>query len=85
MDAAREDRWDETGMLEYRQQDLTSTHHINSGHSLVSQIDPGHPIEFSCDHTRGLLPIFVSSTSTECFDKTLYPRHRAQGLKEDLW
>jgi hypothetical protein len=31
------------------------------------------------------LPLFESADSTGYFDQSLYPRYRAQGLKEDMW
>jgi hypothetical protein len=31
------------------------------------------------------MPIFIPGNSTEYFDKSLYPRFRAQGMKEDMW
>jgi hypothetical protein len=31
------------------------------------------------------MPIFVPKNSTGYFDQSLYPRFRAQGLKEDFW
>ncbi|KAF2630419.1 hypothetical protein BU25DRAFT_484495 [Macroventuria anomochaeta] len=33
----------------------------------------------------GLLPVFIPANATGYFDKSLYPRHHAQSLKEDLW
>jgi hypothetical protein len=31
------------------------------------------------------MPAFVPSNSTGYFDQSLYPRYRAQGMKEDFW
>jgi hypothetical protein len=31
------------------------------------------------------MPVFLPSNSTGYFDQSLYPRYRAQGMKEDFW
>jgi hypothetical protein len=31
------------------------------------------------------MPLFVPADSTGYFDQSLYPRYRAQGMKEDMW
>jgi hypothetical protein len=31
------------------------------------------------------MPIFIPANSTGYFDQSLFPRFRAQGMKEDLW
>ncbi|KAF3039798.1 hypothetical protein E8E12_009374 [Didymella heteroderae] len=33
----------------------------------------------------GLLPVVIPANSTGYFDQSLYPRHHAQSLKEDMW
>jgi hypothetical protein len=34
---------------------------------------------------RGLMPVFIPANSTGYFDQSLYPRYRAQGMKESMW
>ena len=36
-------------------------------------------------NTRGLLSVFIPGNDTGYFDKSLYSRHHAQSLKEDMW
>jgi len=31
------------------------------------------------------MPVFIPDNSTGYFDQSLFPRHRAQGMKEDMW
>ena len=34
---------------------------------------------------KGLMPVFIPANSTGYFDKSVYSRFRAQGVKEDMW
>ncbi|KAI9846321.1 MAG: hypothetical protein M1837_004174 [Sclerophora amabilis] len=72
MDIKRNNRWTEEQMLEFRQTDLETR--VASTQLLLT-----------LGLTWGLMPVFVPVDASIYYDTSLYPRHRAQSLKEDMW